>query len=58
VFLATLGADAAQIEASFCEAIRIARQQKSISLTKRAEESYAEHRSQKAYAPVPPSSLW
>jgi predicted ATPase len=48
VFLATLGADAAQIEASFCEAVRIARQQKSISLTKRAEESYAEHRSQKA----------
>ena len=48
VFLATLGTDVAQIEASFCEAIRIARQQKSISLTKRAEESYAEHRSQKA----------
>jgi hypothetical protein len=37
VFLATLGADEAQIEASFCEAIRIAREQKSISLATRAE---------------------
>jgi tetratricopeptide (TPR) repeat protein len=32
VFLATLGADETQIEASFCAAIRIAREQKSISL--------------------------
>ena len=32
VFLAALGADETQIEASFCEAIRIAREQKSISL--------------------------
>jgi len=32
VFLTAVGADEAQIEASFCEAIRIAKQQKSISL--------------------------
>ena len=32
VFLAALGADETQIEASFCAAIRIAREQKSISL--------------------------
>ena len=43
VFLAALGADEAQIETSFCAAIRIAREQKSISLTKRAEQSYAEY---------------
>jgi len=48
VFLAALGADEAQIEASFCEAIRIAKEQKSVSLEKRAEASYAECRRQKA----------
>src|SRR4029077_3101475 len=48
VFLATLGADAAQIEASFCAAIKTAREQKSISLATRAEASYAEYRRQKA----------
>jgi predicted ATPase len=48
VFLATIGADEAQIEASLCEAIRIAREQKSISLEKRAEGTYAEYRRQKA----------
>ena len=48
VFLAALGADETQIEASFCEAIRIAREQKSISLEKRAEATYAEYRRQKA----------
>jgi len=37
VFLAALGADETQIEASFCEAIRIAKKQKSVSLEKRAE---------------------
>ena len=47
VFLATLGADETQIEASFCAAIRIAKEQKSISLQKRAEATYAEYRSQK-----------
>ena len=48
VFLTALGADETQIEASFCEAIRIAREQKSISLEKRAEATYAEYRRQKA----------
>jgi hypothetical protein len=50
VFLATLDAEETQIEASFCEAIRIAREQKSISLEKRAEATYAEYRRQKATA--------
>jgi predicted ATPase len=48
VFLAAMGADETQIEASFCAAIRIAKEQKSISLEKRAEETYAEYRRQKA----------
>jgi predicted ATPase len=47
VFLAAIGADEAQIEASFCAAIRIAREQKSVSLQKRAEATYAEYRRQK-----------
>jgi hypothetical protein len=50
VFLAALGADETRIEASFYAAIRIAREQKSVSLAKRAEASYAEYRSQKANA--------
>ena len=50
VFFATMGADETQIEASFCEAIRIAREQKSVSLEKRAEATYAEYRKQKASA--------
>jgi hypothetical protein len=48
VFLAAIGADEMQIEASFCEAISIAKEQKSISLEKRAEANYAEYRRQKA----------
>jgi len=48
VFLAAMGADEAQIGASFGEAIRIAKEQKSISLEKRAEATYAEYRRQKA----------
>jgi hypothetical protein len=48
VFLATLGAGEPQIEASFCAAIRTAKQQNSISLTKRAEATYAEYRRQKS----------
>ncbi len=47
VFLAALGADETQIEASFCGAIRIAKEQKSILVEKRAESSYAEYRRQK-----------
>jgi predicted ATPase len=48
VFLTALGADEAEIETSFCEAIRIAKEQKSVSLEKRAEATYAEYRRQKA----------
>ena len=48
VFLAALGAEGTQIEASFCAAIRIAWEQKSFSLEKRAEATYAEYRRQKA----------
>ena len=48
VFLATLGADVAQIEVSFCVAIRTAKEQKSVSLAARAEATYAEYRRQKA----------
>jgi serine/threonine protein kinase/predicted ATPase len=48
VFLASLGAQETQIEDSFCEAVRIAKEQKSVSLEKRAEATYAEYRRQKA----------
>jgi hypothetical protein len=44
VFLSTMGVDDAQIEASFCAAVKIAKEQKSISLEKRAEGIYAEYR--------------
>ena len=47
VFLATLGADESQIEASLCAAIRTAKKQKSTSLAKRAEATYAEYLRQK-----------
>jgi len=50
VFLTALGADGTQIAASFCAAIKIAREQKSVSLAKRAEATYAEYRRQKASA--------
>jgi predicted ATPase len=48
VFLAAFGADEMEIEASLCEAIRIAREQKSIPNEKRTEATYAEYRRQKA----------
>jgi len=48
VFLAALGGEESQIEAPFCEAIRIAKEQKSVSLTKRAEATYAEYRRRRA----------
>jgi hypothetical protein len=48
VFLAALGADDAQIEALFREAISTAKEQKSVSLKKRAEATYAEYHRQKA----------
>ena len=47
VFLTAMGADETQIEASFHEAIRTAKEQKSISLATRAEATYAEYRRQK-----------
>jgi predicted ATPase len=50
VFLAAIGADEAQIEASFCAAIKTAKEQKSTSLAKRAEATYAEYREQKSDA--------
>jgi predicted ATPase len=50
VFLTAMGADETEIEASFCEAIRIAKEQKSVSLEKRAEATYAEYHRQKASA--------
>jgi adenylate cyclase len=48
VFLAAIGAEENLIEASFVEAFRIAKEQKSVSLEKRAEATYAEYRKQKA----------
>jgi tetratricopeptide (TPR) repeat protein len=48
VFLTAVGAEETQIEASFGEAIRIAKEQKSVSLEKRAEGTYAEYRRQRA----------
>ena len=47
-FLTAMGAEETQIEASFREAIRIAKEQKSVSLEKRAEATYAEYLRQKA----------
>ena len=50
VFLAAIGAEESKIEASFREAIKTAKQQKSVSLAKRAEATYAEYHRQKASA--------
>ena len=50
VFLASIAAEETKIEASFRAAINTAREQKSISLEKRAEGTYAEYRRQKASA--------
>ena len=50
VLLTAMGANESQIEASFDAAIRIAKEQKSVSLQKRAEAAYAEYRRQKAGA--------
>jgi serine/threonine protein kinase/predicted ATPase len=50
VFLTAMGAEETVVKASFSEAIRIAKEQKSVSLEKRAEASYAEYRRQKASA--------
>jgi hypothetical protein len=48
VFLTAFGGDETQIEASFCAAIKTAQEQKSVSLEKRAEATYAEYQRQKA----------
>jgi hypothetical protein len=48
VFLAAMAAEDTQIEAPFYEAIKIAKEQKSVSLEKRTEATYAEYRHQKA----------
>jgi len=50
LFLTAIGADIAQIEASFRKAISTADGQKSISPVKRAEATYAEYRRQRAKA--------
>ena len=47
IFQAKLGAHEAKIEEVFREAIRTAKEQKSMSLIKRAEATYAEYRCQK-----------
>jgi hypothetical protein len=48
VFLTALGSDEAQIEASFREAVRTAKEQKSVSLARHAEATHAEYHRQKA----------
>ena len=50
VFLAAIGADDTQIETSFRAAISTAKQQKSVSLEKRAEATYAEYCRRKGQA--------
>jgi hypothetical protein len=50
VFLAATGAERVPIEASFCEAVRVAKEQKSVSLERRADATYAEYRRQKGSA--------
>jgi adenylate cyclase len=57
VFQAAVGADENQIEASFCAAIKIAREQKSVSLEKRAERTYAEYRAQGSVGILPAHTL-
>ena len=51
LFLSAMGVDETQIEASFQKAIRIAKEQKAVSLVRRAETAYAEYGRQKANAP-------
>jgi serine/threonine protein kinase/predicted ATPase len=48
MFLAEMGAQESRVEAAFYEAIRIAKEQKSVSLEKRAEATYSEYRRRKA----------
>jgi hypothetical protein len=46
-FLAAVGAEQTEIEASFREAIRTAKQQKSISLAMRAEAEYCSRKGER-----------
>ncbi len=48
VFLAAMGAEESQIETSFAATIRIAHEQKSVSLERGARATYAEYSRQKA----------
>jgi serine/threonine protein kinase len=48
IFLTAIGAEEREIEASFCAAVKTAKEQKSVSLETRAETTYAEYRRQKA----------
>jgi predicted ATPase len=48
IFLTAAGGEDIHIKASFCEAVRTAEQQKSVSLQKRAEGSLEEYRRQRA----------
>jgi tetratricopeptide (TPR) repeat protein len=48
VSLAAIGAEDTEIEASFCAAVRTATEQKSISMEKRAQTSYAEYSHRKS----------
>ena len=50
LFLTRIGADEIQIEGSLGDAMRIAKEQQSISLERRAQATYAEYRHQKANA--------
>jgi hypothetical protein len=50
VFLTALGTEETEIEASFYKAVRIAEEQKALSLLVRAEASYAGYRRHKASA--------
>jgi predicted ATPase len=52
-FLAAMGADEAQIEAAFGAAIKMAREQKSISLANRAEAAYADYRGRRGKKEIP-----
>jgi len=51
VLLTAMDADEAEVETAFCESIHIAKQQKSISLMKRAEASRAAYRRRKRKRP-------
>jgi hypothetical protein len=56
VFLAAIGADETQIEASFRAAIKTAKEQKSTSLMKRSEASYADTASEKESIDLSPTA--